>query len=97
MRVTTLQGRVTARPGKAVTSNKEGTDMTMDRAIAVLGLNARREFLRPMIKALGLHEWLNTPAEHERRAAARYVLNRWRAYCDECNARRDHRFGGRHA
>ena len=47
--------------------------MNMDRAIAVLGLNARREFCRPMVRALGLHPWLNTDADHERRTAARYA------------------------
>jgi hypothetical protein len=64
--------------------------MDMDRAISILGINRTRNCdLAPMATALGLHSCLNTQAENERRAAANYVLRRWRAYQQECNRRRD--------
>lgn len=64
--------------------------MDMDRAISILGINRTRTGdLAPMAKALGIHFWLNTEAEDERRAAVNYVLRRWRTYQQECNRRRD--------
>lgn len=65
--------------------------MTMDRAIAILGINASRTPLRNMSIALGMMTWLNTPEDWERRKAAQYVLRRWSAYQRECNRRRDRR------
>lgn len=65
-------------------------NMCMDRAIAILGINrTRNNDLRPMVKALGLFSWLNTPQQNERLAAGRYVLKNWAAYTEECNRRRD--------
>ena len=67
-------------------------DMTLDRAISILGINrTRRNDLEPMVKALQLHSWLNTPQDEERLAAARFVLRRWSAYQDACNQRRSMR------
>ncbi|WP_353645723.1 hypothetical protein [Mesorhizobium sp. WSM2239] len=66
--------------------------MDMDRAIAVLGINRTRDNdLRPMVRALGMMTWLNTPGDELRRDAAKYVLRRWSAYQTECNRRRDAR------
>lgn len=63
--------------------------MTMDRAVEILGINNTKGPLQNMVRALSMMTWLNTPADTERRAAAQYVLRRWKAYCDECNRRRD--------
>jgi hypothetical protein len=66
--------------------------MNMTRAIEVLGINRTQWELKPMVKALGLMSYLNTPEETERRAAAQFVLRRWQAYQAECNKARDRRF-----
>jgi len=64
--------------------------MTIERAIALLGINRTRDGdLRPMVRALGLYPWLNTPEMTERRLAAQYVLRRWKAYQSECNRLRN--------
>lgn len=64
--------------------------MTMERAIEILGINRTRNGdLREMVKALGLHSWLNTPEETERRAAGQFVLRRWDAYQAACNEARN--------
>lgn len=64
--------------------------MTMERAVQVLGANRTRDGdLKPMVKALKLHPWLNTPAEAERLKAAEFVLRRWPAYQAACQATRD--------
>ena len=64
--------------------------MDMDRAIQILGINrTRANDLSPMVKALGMHPWLNTPEDSQRREAAQFVLRRWRQYQNECNRRRD--------
>lgn len=67
--------------------------MTLDQAISILGINRTRESdIRPMVKALSLHEWMNDADDRERLAAGRHVLRNWKAYAAECNRRRDARF-----
>lgn len=66
--------------------------MNMDRAISVLGINNTKIPLQNMVRALSMMTWLNTPADTERREAARYVLRRWSAYQAECNRRRDRKW-----
>lgn len=63
--------------------------MNMDRAVEILGINNTKGPLQNMVRALSMMTWLNTPADTERREAAQYVLRRWKAYCDECNRRRN--------
>ena len=63
--------------------------MTLDHAISILGINRTRDNdLRPMVKALQMHEWLNTEEDNVRLAAARHVLRNWSAYTAECDRRR---------
>ena len=63
--------------------------INLDRAIDILGINrSRRHDLEPMVKALQLHDWLNTPEDEERLAAAKFVLRHWTAYTIECNRHR---------
>ncbi|WP_292539054.1 hypothetical protein [Mesorhizobium sp.] len=63
--------------------------MTLDRAVEILGINNTKGPLQNMVRALSIHAWGNTQDENDRLAAAQYVLPRWKAYCDECNRRRD--------
>lgn len=66
--------------------------MDMQTAIALLGSNRRRNGdLRPMIKALSLHPWLNSEAQKQRLAAACFVLKRWPQYTLECQKIRNAR------
>lgn len=70
--------------------------MTMDKAVEVLGINRTRDGdLKPMVRALKLHPWLNTAAEKARLEAAQYVLRRWDAYQAACNAARALKTGRR--
>lgn len=67
--------------------------MNMDKAVAILGINRRRDGdLREMVKALKMMRALNTQEEEERLAAGEYVLRRWTAYQAACNAARDARY-----
>lgn len=69
--------------------------MDIPTAIKVLGINRTRDGdLRPMVKALKMLRALNTAEEETRLAAAEYVLKRWNAYQDACNAARDLRRKG---
>ena len=66
--------------------------MTMDKAVEILGTNRTRSGdLTPMIRALGMFPFLNTPQETERREAAQYLVRRWSAYQNVCYAARDAR------
>lgn len=63
--------------------------MTMDDAIKILGINATKTPTTNMVRALGMMTWLNTPEDERRRDAGKFILRRWKAYCAECNRRRD--------
>jgi putative SOS response-associated peptidase YedK len=65
--------------------------MTMQQAIAALGINRAKYELQNMVKALGMASWLNTPQDESRLSAARYTLRHWRAYQEACNKARDKR------
>lgn len=67
--------------------------MDMPRAVEILGINRTKAGdLSPMVRALNMHAFLNTPEENERLEAAQFVLRRWSAYQDACNAARDLKF-----
>jgi hypothetical protein len=66
--------------------------ISMDKAIAILGINRNKHELNNMIKALYMCEWLNTESDLMRRVAAIYVVNRWNAYQKECAKRREKAF-----
>lgn len=65
--------------------------MTMERAIASIGINSMggEVFLRNMITALKMCPGLNTPEEDERLACAEYVVKHKKAYHAACQAIRD--------
>lgn len=63
--------------------------MTMDRAIAILGINQPKYAIKNMVKALQMAQWLNDANDNARLAAGLYVLKRWRAFGTACNAVRD--------
>jgi len=65
--------------------------MTMQEAIAALGINRARYELKNMIHALCFASYLNTEEDEKRLSAARYVLRHWRAYQEACNKARDKR------
>lgn len=71
--------------------------MNAQQAADELGINRARWEVQAMAKALGLHSYLNTLEEERRLLAAHWALHHWRAYCQECNARRDLRQHGRRA
>jgi hypothetical protein len=55
-----------------------------------LGINRKREGdLAPMVKALGMVPWLNTPEDERRREVAKWAIKNWCAYQVECNNRRE--------
>ena len=64
--------------------------MNAQLAANILGINRTRAGdLAPMVRALSIHAWNNTDEEKARLGAARWAIANWRAYQQECNARRD--------
>lgn len=64
--------------------------MDAKQAADILGINRTKTGdLAPMVKALSFHAFANTAEENQRRDAAQWALKNWRAYQDECSARRD--------
>ena len=65
--------------------------MTLNEVLGALGTNRARWEVRNTAKALSMHSWLNTPAETERLAAAKFALGSWSVYARACDAYRDAR------
>lgn len=63
--------------------------MTMQQAIAVLGINRAKYELLNMKRALEIAPFFNDFQDNARLQAARFVLRRWRAYQAACNAERN--------
>jgi hypothetical protein len=63
--------------------------MNAHLAADILGMNRVRWECQAMARALSLMSYLNTSEETARLNAARWAVRHWRAYAQECNARRD--------
>lgn len=63
--------------------------MNASLAADILGMNRAQWEVRNMAHALSLMSYLNTAEETARLNAARWAVRHWRAYAQECNARRD--------
>lgn len=67
--------------------------MNASQAADILGINRTIQGdLGPMVKALGLFSWNNTPEDEQRWEAAKWAIKNWKAYQAECNRRRDLRY-----
>lgn len=64
-------------------------DMTRNQAADILGHNRTQWELRAIVRALGIHSWMNTAQDESRRSAARWALRHWAAYSAECKLRRE--------
>lgn len=62
--------------------------MNMVDVMDCLGCNRSKGELRNMVKALGLHPWLNSAEDKARLRAAQLALADWSTYSHACDVRR---------